>query len=161
MMAGDILGGLGALGGLMKGLTGLMPQDDPQVKLMNAQSQVSDLTDQETAVYTEIGRLAYQQNPGGFAEQGDKLRLIQSNLATAKAALDQQNQEKTAADDAAKAAEQARTCPSCGHENPDGVKFCQECGAQLGAAAAACPSCGAQNPPGTRFCGSCGQRLTD
>ena len=28
------------------------------------------------------------------------------------------------------------TCPSCGTENPDGAKFCNECAAPLGAAVA-------------------------
>ena len=26
------------------------------------------------------------------------------------------------------------TCPDCGHENPDGARFCSNCGAQLAAA---------------------------
>ena len=49
------------------------------------------------------------------------------------------------------------TCPSCGHENRDGRKFCAECGSPL---AAACPSCGASNEPGEKFCGECGAALT-
>ena len=152
----------GSLGGLLKGFSGLMPQDDPQTKLMNAQSQVSDLNQQATAVYTEIGRLAYQQNPEAFPDQANRLRLIQANLESAQTTLDQQTQAKQAADQAAKAATEARTCPNCGRENPDGIKFCQECGGKLGGAAqAVCPSCGQANSPGTRFCGGCGQRLAE
>ena len=49
------------------------------------------------------------------------------------------------------------TCPSCGHENAEGQKFCGECGSAL---QAGCPSCGAENPPGQRFCGQCGTPLT-
>ena len=53
----------------------------------------------------------------------------------------------------------ACTCPSCGHENPEGVKFCQECGTKLGGSAKKhCTSCGAELTPGTRFCGECGAR---
>jgi len=157
----DIFGKLGGLGGLIKGLSGLMPQDDPQVKLMNAQTQVSDLRAQEEAVYTEIGRLAYQQNPAAFPAQQSKLQLIQANLAEAEAALNQTTQEKQAAEEAARAAAEASTCPSCGHQNADGVKFCQECGAQLGVGTPKCPGCGQENPPGTRFCGGCGRRLEE
>ena len=51
-------------------------------------------------------------------------------------------------------------CPSCGHENPDGVKFCGECGASL-QAVATCPRCGTSNPQGTKFCHECGQRLAE
>ncbi|MFO7572803.1 MAG: adenylate/guanylate cyclase domain-containing protein [Gaiellaceae bacterium] len=48
------------------------------------------------------------------------------------------------------------TCPSCGHENREGRKFCSECGTPL---AAGCPSCGAANEPGEKFCGECGTPL--
>jgi class 3 adenylate cyclase len=47
-------------------------------------------------------------------------------------------------------------CPSCGHDNAPGQKFCGECGGGL---AAACPSCGAENAPGQKFCGECGAPL--
>jgi class 3 adenylate cyclase/tetratricopeptide (TPR) repeat protein len=49
-------------------------------------------------------------------------------------------------------------CPSCGHENPEGARFCGGCGASL-AREVACPSCGASNPAGQRFCNSCGAEL--
>ena len=47
-------------------------------------------------------------------------------------------------------------CPRCQHENPQGQKFCGECGARL---AMACSSCGAANPPGQKFSGECGAGL--
>ncbi|HZB02322.1 MAG TPA: adenylate/guanylate cyclase domain-containing protein [Actinomycetota bacterium] len=47
-------------------------------------------------------------------------------------------------------------CPKCGSENPEGQRFCGNCGAAL---AAICASCGSSNPPGQRFCGSCGTGL--
>ncbi len=48
-------------------------------------------------------------------------------------------------------------CPACGHENLDGAKFCNECGAKL---ELACPRCGKVNPPGSKFCCECGQPLS-
>ena len=48
------------------------------------------------------------------------------------------------------------TCPSCGHENREGRKFCAECGTPL---ALGCPSCGAANEPDEKFCGDCGAPL--
>jgi len=47
-------------------------------------------------------------------------------------------------------------CPRCQHDNPDGAKFCNACGAKL---ESACPACGHLNPPGSRFCNECGGKL--
>src|SRR5262245_32665357 len=47
-------------------------------------------------------------------------------------------------------------CASCGFENPEGKKFCQDCGTKL---AHACPSCGVEVPPTAKFCGDCGTTL--
>jgi class 3 adenylate cyclase len=47
-------------------------------------------------------------------------------------------------------------CPQCGHDNPDGVKFCGECGARV---EGFCPNCGTSNPPTNKFCHQCGQAL--
>ncbi len=48
------------------------------------------------------------------------------------------------------------SCPACGRQNPEGMKFCGECGTRL---ASGCPACGFQNPPGMKFCGECGTLL--
>jgi double zinc ribbon protein len=48
-------------------------------------------------------------------------------------------------------------CAGCGTENPEGMKFCEECGAQLGWA---CPSWGQQVRPTAKFCGECRITLT-
>src|SRR5262245_7278186 len=47
-------------------------------------------------------------------------------------------------------------CPQCGHDNPDGVKFCGECGTRFDSR---CPSCGTDNPSANKFCHQCGQAL--
>jgi class 3 adenylate cyclase/tetratricopeptide (TPR) repeat protein len=47
-------------------------------------------------------------------------------------------------------------CPLCGFENPEGLKFCGECGT---AVTALCPRCGFANPPQFKFCGDCGASL--
>src|SRR5215831_11273227 len=48
-------------------------------------------------------------------------------------------------------------CGSCGFDNPEGTKFCEECGAKL---VRACPSCGHEVRPTAKFCGECGTTLT-
>ncbi|MBI3303595.1 MAG: zinc ribbon domain-containing protein, partial [Deltaproteobacteria bacterium] len=48
-------------------------------------------------------------------------------------------------------------CPSCGFNNPEGMKFCTECATPL---QNRCPQCGFENPPRARFCGDCAASLT-
>jgi uncharacterized membrane protein YvbJ len=48
-------------------------------------------------------------------------------------------------------------CPSCGSENPEGTKFCGECGVPI---QTRCPQCGFANLPSTKFCRECGTPLT-
>ena len=47
-------------------------------------------------------------------------------------------------------------CSACGYENPDGNRFCEDCGVSL---AASCSECGAQPRAGKRFCGACETRV--
>src|SRR5262245_43814454 len=48
-------------------------------------------------------------------------------------------------------------CPSCGFENAEGLKFCNECGTAL---KRRCIQCGFENAPPAKFCGECGTPLT-
>jgi len=160
----DLLGGLGNFGGLgdmLGGLTKLMPQDDPNVKAFAAQKELADLQKQEAELFADIGRKIYERDgAAGFPAEAEKLKLVQSNIATAREKANSVQNEIKAAESAQKAAAAACTCRNCGTVNPEGVKFCQECGAKLGAPAkAVCPLCGVENPPGTKFCGNCGGRI--
>ena len=47
-------------------------------------------------------------------------------------------------------------CPKCQFENPEGIKFCGECGVKL---ERLCPSCYSSSPPSFKFCGECGHKL--
>src|SRR5262249_34562888 len=47
-------------------------------------------------------------------------------------------------------------CGSCGFENPEQAKFCEECGTTL---VRVCPSCGQQVRSTAKFCGQCGMTL--
>jgi hypothetical protein len=48
-------------------------------------------------------------------------------------------------------------CPSCGFDNPEGMKFCGRCGTGL---SPRCPQYGFENPAGFAFCGQCGTPRT-
>jgi len=155
-MGNDIFGSLGGiLGGLAKSV---VPKDTPEGKLIAAQSELSALQKQESEILLEIGKQAYHRDPSAWPQDA-KLRLIRDNMASAQQTLDEAKQAQEAAE-AAKAAEDAKgRCIGCGHKNPEGVRFCQECGTPLAAAAPKhCTSCGAQLAPGTRFCGGCGEK---
>ncbi|MDR1765859.1 MAG: zinc ribbon domain-containing protein [Lachnospiraceae bacterium] len=161
MASNDLLSGLG-LGGLVKGLSSLMPQDNLDVKIFNAQTEVDELKKQQNEIFAEIGKAAYAAEPTRWP-QADKLALLQTNLDAAVANRDalgaqkKQEEEANAAQSAAReAADAPWRCPSCGHQNPEGTKFCQECGTKLGKTL--CVKCGAELAPGTRFCGACGAK---
>ncbi len=47
-------------------------------------------------------------------------------------------------------------CDGCHHENPEGARFCNECGAPL---KRKCAGCGTENPERAKFCGECGHPL--
>jgi tetratricopeptide (TPR) repeat protein len=51
-------------------------------------------------------------------------------------------------------------CPKCQADNPDGVKFCGECGQPL-QAEFICSSCGHKNPSSVNFCHECGHALIE
>jgi ribosomal protein L40E len=145
----------------MKGLSGFMPKDDPNVKVMTAQTDLNDLLAQETELYAAIGKKAVSKYGADvFSEEGARLKLLRENISQAQAKLDAAVAEKEGKEKQEREALESSTCPSCSHQNPEGVKFCQECGAKLGAGAKLfCGECGAENPRGTRFCGECGAKL--
>ena len=45
-------------------------------------------------------------------------------------------------------------CPSCGHENRENARFCDECGGSFGQS---CPSCGTELRLKAKFCDECGK----
>lgn len=47
-------------------------------------------------------------------------------------------------------------CPACQFENPEGMKFCGNCGSRFGKI---CPDCDTNNPINFMFCGECGRKL--
>ncbi|WKY44792.1 zinc ribbon domain-containing protein [Eubacteriaceae bacterium ES2] len=161
-MANDLFGGLGdSLGGIMKGLSGLMPQDDPNVKVFSVKAKLDGLIAEEEKIYAQIGRIAVKKyGLETFPEWQEQLGLVQKNRLATENELEQIQQEVESANREQEQKINARTCNVCGFENPEGTKFCQECGNRLGQVQKIiCPTCGVEVAPGTRFCGECGAQL--
>lgn len=155
-MANDIFGGL------MKGLGAFMPKDDPNVKLFQSQSEISDLQNKELELYAKIGQKVFPSIKGQ-AEYSDlvaELSYTQKKLQTAQDELKAAQSIKTEQEQKEQESLMSRTCPNCDTVNPEGVKFCQECGTRLNQSTRVkCQECGAEFTAGTRFCGECGRQL--
>jgi class 3 adenylate cyclase/tetratricopeptide (TPR) repeat protein len=53
-------------------------------------------------------------------------------------------------------------CWNCGAENPEGLKFCNECATPFAKKQTkACPTCKFENPPTAKFCGECAAPLSE
>lgn len=147
------------LSGLMKGLSSFMPQDEPATQYLKLQGDVTDLKKQEAELYAQIGMQAIEQyGLESFGEIADQMKLVQSNLAAAQQKLNAAKAEVDEKERQQKEALAERTCSQCGCENPEGTKFCQECGNKLGVQNR-CASCGAENAPGVKFCQECGRAI--
>ena len=50
--------------GIVKGLSDFMSQDDPDVKIFNAQSELKELAGKEEKAYARLGRQIYETDGG-------------------------------------------------------------------------------------------------
>ena len=138
------------LTGIVKGLSGFMLQDDPDVKIFNAQTEMKEFSEREGKIYARLGRQVYETDGG-------------ENYPEIRAELDLLAAEERARREAE---EQEHSCPNCGAYNPEGTNFCQECGTRLTqpvqqapAAKRFCPNCGTEVIAGHRFCSGCGTKM--
>lgn len=83
-------------------------------------------------------------------QQAETLRQQEAALKEEKERLEKEEKERIA----------KLTCFKCRAVSPEGSKFCEECGAQLGVPPREyCNACGTMNQPGLKFCGECGAKL--
>lgn len=151
-----------------------MPQDDPDVKIFNAQTEMKEFSEREEKVYARLGRQVYETDGGeNYPEIRAELDLLVANKQAAESRLQAARDEKAALERAEaeerarrEAEEQAHSCPNCGAYNPEGTNFCQECGTRLTqpvqqapAAKRFCPNCGTEVIAGHRFCSGCGTKM--
>ncbi len=160
----------GILDGLVRGLANLAPQDDPDVKIFNAQNELKDITEKEEKIYAALGRKVYTENgKEAYPDTAVQLDALAANRAEIEARVAQMKAEKEAREkaeaeaEAAREAEEAdRTCPNCGKVNAEGCKFCSDCGTKLPEKIEVkkrfCTECGAEVADGMKFCSGCGAR---
>ena len=160
----------GILDGIVRGIASLAPQDDPDVKIFNAQTELKDITEKEEKIYAALGRRVFAENgKEAYPETAVQLEALSANRAEIEAKVAQMKAEKEAREKAEaeaqaqrEAAEADRTCPSCGTVNAEGCKFCCDCGTRLPEKAEAkkrfCTECGAEVADGMKFCSGCGAR---
>ena len=143
------------LSGIMKGLSGFMPKDDPNVKIMNAQSEINELRKKETEIYAEIGRQVLAEKTDLFPDLENKLQLVKISLQEAEQKLKSAQEEKLTIEAAKRLRKNLNMSFLRGTYNAEGIKFCQECGSRLGTLR--CSGCGTELSYGTRYCGECGK----
>ena len=155
--------------GIEKGLSDFMSQDDPDVKIFNAQSELKELAGKEEKAYARLGRQIYETDGGkSYPEIKTELDQLAANRQAAEERLKAAREEKIARERAKEeerarreAEEVAHSCPNCGAYNPEGTNFCQDCGTRLAPPAQApaakrfCSNCGAEVAAGHRFCSNC------
>ncbi|WP_289395914.1 hypothetical protein, partial [Parabacteroides goldsteinii] len=83
--------------GIVKGLSGFMPQDDPDVKIFNAQSELKELAGKEEKVYARLGRQVYETDGGkSYPEIKTELDQLAANRQAAEERLKAAREEKIA-----------------------------------------------------------------
>ena len=155
-MAGDLFSGL------VKGIGAFMPKDDPNVALLQAQTEINELESKITELYAGIGEKLFSSicNNAEYSELVEEINFAKKKLENKRKELNTAQETKFEQEQKEREQLQRRTCPNCNTLNPEGVKFCQECGAKLNISTKIrCHECGAENPAGTRFCGECGRQL--
>lgn len=74
-----------ALTGIVKGLSGFMLQDDPDVKIFNAQTEMKEFSEREGKIYARLGRQVYETDGGeNYPEIRAELDLLAANKQAAE-----------------------------------------------------------------------------
>lgn len=131
-------------------------------KLQAIAGEISELETSRQTLLSEIGEKILPELAGRpeFAELTAKLNGIAKHIDELKRQEAELLEEKARREKEEKERLMKRTCFRCKAVNPEGSKFCEECGAKLGEPPREyCKICGTMNPDGMKFCGECGAKL--
>ncbi len=148
----------GLFDSLIKEISSLAPQDDPNVKVFTIQNELKDIDTREAQLYQSLGKRV-RENGGvsGYPDLEAQFKALDESRTEIRLRLDAATQEKRQSDLMA-SDEAGIECRTCGTTNPPGTKFCSACGTKL-EVKAFCPACGTELELGTRFCGACGAKV--
>ena len=126
--------------------------------------ELDDIGRRRNDVFSELGERALPElrdkpayaglaaEIAGLEARAGELLARRGELLAEKEALEREEKAKLA----------LRTCFVCKAVNPEGARFCEECGAKLGEPPREyCTACGTMNQPSMKFCGECGARLVE
>ena len=131
-------------------------------KLSAMANEISALETSRLMALAEIGEKALAEicDKPDFAELREKFDGIEGRIKELKQQEAALLEEKTRFEKEEKERLIRRTCFTCKAVNPEGSRFCEECGAKLGELPREyCKNCGTVNPAGMKFCGECGSKL--
>lgn len=156
----------GIFNGIVKGLASLAPQDNPDIMIFNAQTEIKEIGEKEKELFAELGKQVYESaGKEAYPEITAQLDEIKAKREELEAKIKQIKEEKEAkerAENQETSISEGNICPACGTSNNDGAKFCSGCGGKLPEPVTVenkkrfCTSCGKEVAEGMRFCSSCG-----
>ena len=138
-------------------ISAITPPEEVQ-KMIDERSSMGAIGDMQAYMQYKAAQSIQDaaKNPGGTAGAGMGFGLGMGYGQVMAGAFGQGQQGGGTAQP------QTAPCTKCGHQNPVGAKFCQNCGAPAQAPQAAtvpCPKCQAPVQEGAKFCSGCGQSM--
>ena len=81
--------------GLIKGVSGFLPQDDPDVKILTAQAELREFSEKEEKIFARLGRAVYDTDGGeSHPEIKTELEVLFNNRYAAEERLQAARDEK-------------------------------------------------------------------
>ncbi len=122
-----------------------------------------DLSDAKNRLLDAIKDLDFEKDAGKVSDQDYQAARddYMAQVAAVMARIDELAPEPAKKAEAKKsdAGRPSVACPSCKETNPQGSKFCLECGTALATEAPPCASCGEPLPAKAKFCVECGTKV--
>ena len=122
-----------------------------------------DLSDTKNRLLESIKDLDFEKDAGKVSDRDYQAARddYMTQVAAVMARLDELAPEPAKKSGAKKSDATGPTlaCPSCKETNPQGSKFCLECGTALAAESPQCASCGEPLPTKAKFCVECGTKV--